>query len=145
VSSDGTPARPLIVQVDDNESDLELMRLALTELVGNRVRYIGLNDGDQALTFFRELMRPPSETVALILLDINVPRISGWDLAARLRADATMKDIPVVMLSGSRANRDQARARELAVDYLTKPGTFTEFMQALKALFVRYGLLPAGR
>jgi CheY-like chemotaxis protein len=135
------PPRPVIIQVDDNEDDLELTRVAIDDFAGERVHYIGMSDSQAAIALLREHEQPPHQPVALLLLDINIPGLDGWDILAAVRQDAALTRIPVVMLSGSRGNRDLQRARDLGVPYLVKPGTFQELAELLRDLFISRGIL----
>ena len=58
----------------------------------------------------------------LILLDVMMPGMTGWEVAERLRQEATTKDIPVIFLSARTQEEDRRRGRELGVaEYITKP------------------------
>jgi CheY-like chemotaxis protein len=73
-------------------------------------------DGAEALAEIKR-QRP-----SLVLLDVMMPGIDGWSVAARLAADETVRDIPVVFLSARAADEDRLRAQELgAVGYVVKP------------------------
>jgi CheY-like chemotaxis protein len=76
------------------------------------------DDGDAALT----LLAAPEALPDLILLDINMPGLSGFEVLARVKADDRLKRIPVVMLTSSDLPTDIARAYELgASGYISKP------------------------
>ena len=73
-------------------------------------------DGAEALAAIRR-QRP-----SLVLLDVMMPGVDGWSVAARLAADEKERDIPVVFLSARAADEDRLRAQELgAVGYVVKP------------------------
>jgi len=73
-------------------------------------------DGAEALEEVRR-QRP-----SLVLLDVMMPGVDGWDVAAQLAADAVTRDIPVVFLSARAAPEDRLRAQRLgAVGYVVKP------------------------
>jgi DNA-binding response OmpR family regulator len=102
-----------ILIVDDEAGIRELCRVNLV-LAGYEVAEAA--DGQRAL----ELAR--SENPDLILLDVLMPGMSGWEVLTALRADAATAEIPVVMLTALNSEDDQIRGWEGgAVEYLTKP------------------------
>lgn len=137
------PPCPVIIQVDDNEDDLELSRVAIDDFAGDRVRYIGVSDGHAAIALLRKHAQPPHTPVALLLLDINIPGMDGWDILATLRQDALLAGTSVVMMSGSRGSRDLQRAHDFGIPYLVKPGTYQELADLLRDLFVSRGIISA--
>ena len=105
-------ARTVLV-VDDEEGIRTLCRVNL-ELGGFDVDEAA--NGAEALDAVRE--DPPD----LILLDVMMPGIDGWEVLARLKADETTADIPIVLLTARTAEEDQIRAwGEGVADYLSKP------------------------
>lgn len=133
---------PLVIQVDDNEDDLELARTAIDEIAGERVHYIGLNDGVSAMTFLRESLQPPRQAIALLILDINMPGTNGWDVLGTLEQEALAAGIPIVMLSGSRGKVDRERAARFGIPYYVKPITYRELALLLQELLISRGLIP---
>ncbi|MCW5765080.1 MAG: response regulator [Phycisphaeraceae bacterium] len=110
-----SPARPLILLVDDNEANLELLQ-AYLEGVGGSI--MTARDGLEALRCL-EAHKPD-----LILLDVMMPRMSGYQLCKRLKADPATKGIPVVMVTALTEVSDQERAEEVgADDFISKPIT----------------------
>ena len=90
-----------ILLVDDSDVDVRLMELALLEAKVNHNLYI-VNDGPDALAFLRR-QEPYSDAVCpdLILLDVNMPQMSGHEVLDRIKADDELKLIPVVILTTS--------------------------------------------
>ena len=110
-----SPARPLILLVDDNEANLELLEAYLEEVGG---AIMTARDGLEALRCL-EAHKPD-----LILLDVMMPRMSGYQLCKRLKADPATKGIPVVMVTALTEVSDQERAEEVgADDFISKPIT----------------------
>lgn len=136
------PSRPIILHVDDNEADLELTQLAISENTSETLRYIGLSDGEAALRLLRDLVQPPSQRVAMLMLDINIPRLTGWDIIAAVHGDDRLSHIPIIMLSGSRGTVDLARAETWGVPYVVKPGTYTELVAEMRQVLASHHLLP---
>ncbi len=87
-------------------------------------------DGHEALEFLNRAQTDPSAPVPkFLLLDINLPRIDGFEVLRRVRSSARFKDIPVLVLSSSDSQVDRARAAELGASYFRKAPSYFEFMQ----------------
>jgi DNA-binding response OmpR family regulator len=105
----------LVLAVDDEEDILEIIRVNL-ELDGHRV--LLAHDGQEALDQVNR-HRPD-----LVLLDVMMPGMDGWEVLTRLKADADtdMSEVPVLMLTARTADEDRVRGGiEGAIRYLTKP------------------------
>jgi two-component system, chemotaxis family, response regulator Rcp1 len=102
--------------IDDDPDHVLIISRAIREAApGTTVQPIA--DGAKALTALRQQAAPD-----LILLDINMPGLSGFDILTELKADPQLKHIPVVMLTSSELSSDVARAYELgASGYISKP------------------------
>jgi len=129
-------ARPIeILLVEDNESDLRLTQEALKEgKVRTNLSHVW--DGEEASEFllrrgkFNGAARPD-----LILLDINLPRKNGMELLAEIKQEATLKTIPVVVLTTSHADEDILRSYELHANcYITKPVDLTQFIKIVQTI-----------
>lgn len=119
-------ASALILVVDDHEQNRELLQ-AYLEDVGCAVR--AASDGLEALA---EIER---QTPDLIILDVMMPRMSGFQLCERLKADPAMRDIPIVMVTALSEVGDIERAVEAgADDFLTKPVHKIELVTRTKSL-----------
>ena len=74
----------------------------------------------------------------VILLDIEMPRMDGYEVASHVRNDPRLKDIPIIMITSRVGEKHRARAIELGVnDYLGKPYQETQLLQALEPLLQR--------
>lgn len=106
-------AKKKILVVEDEESLLKLESILLTSR-GYDVR--GVSNGQAALDAIAE------EKPDLILLDIMLPEIDGFEVCRRVKADAATRDIPVVMLTAKKTRDDMARGEKAGADwYITKP------------------------
>ena len=115
-----------ILIVEDEESLLKLESILLATR-GYRVK--GVTDGLAALKEI-EADRPD-----LVLLDIMMPGIDGFEVCRRIKENANTRDIPVVMLTAKKSSADQARGFEVgADDYLTKPFKSGRIIEAIEAL-----------
>ncbi|HEY8777488.1 MAG TPA: response regulator [Gaiellaceae bacterium] len=109
----GSPTQRNVLVVDDHAPMRTLCRVNL-EAAGFRV--LEAADGDEALAVVRA-DRPDA-----ILLDIMMPRVSGWEVAATLLADHATNQIPIIFITARSGVPDQVRAFELGAQaYLTKP------------------------
>jgi CheY-like chemotaxis protein len=96
--------------------DIELNRDLLTQLLEDRYRLLFAADGVVALE------RAAEDRPDLILMDLALPRLDGWEATRRLKADPQLSRIPVIALSSHAMKGDEARARAAGCDdFLTKP------------------------
>jgi len=124
-----------ILLVEDNPDHAELTRRALE--IGNMVNKITwVKDGEEALDFLYQRgawADKNSERPGLILLDVNLPKISGQEVLRQIKDDAELMSIPVVMLTTSdRDDEVSAAYQSGANSWVTKPVQFTEFMDKVK-------------
>lgn len=127
-----------IVIAEDDEDDYILTRDAFAEsrLINN---LIWVHDGEELLDYLTrhgEYAAPESSPrPALILLDLNMPRMDGREALERIKSDASLRRIPVVVLTTSRAEEDIVRSYDLGVNsFIQKPVSFSDFTQALRLL-----------
>jgi len=121
-------AQPLarFLLVDDRPDDLQLTKILLAKKGGLQCDFLTARDGAEALAILRR------EPIDLVLLDINMPGMDGFELLERMRVDSTLERIPVIMCTGSTYEEDQRRARELgATGYLVKPPSFDKLKPML--------------
>lgn len=128
--------RPVeILIVDDNPGDVRLTVEALKDSkVQNRLHTA--QDGMEAIAFLRRKGEYADAPLPdLILLDLNMPRMNGSQLLAKVKKDSKLKHIPVVMLTGSREIGDIVKDNNLHADYyVTKPIDLEQFNRAVKAI-----------
>ncbi|ACO47646.1 response regulator [Deinococcus deserti] len=124
---------PHILLIDDNPLDRELTELALLEVAPGSSLTLA-ESGIQAMQLLWAGLRTD-----LILLDVNMPGMHGFDVLQALRADTSLNHIPVVMLSTSGAERDRAQAQALEVDgYMVKASRFEAYVQQMLGLMRWY-------
>ena len=130
------PGRPIdILLVEDNPGDVRLTIEGLNEgKVRNNLHVA--KDGVEALAFLRrqgkyaDAIRPD-----LILLDLNLPRKDGREVLSEIKADDTLKTIPVVVLTTSRAEQDVLQSYQLQANcYITKPVDLEQFITVVKSI-----------
>ncbi len=120
------PTAPRVLVVDDSEVIRELIRVNL-ELEGFDV--CTAEDGQAALERIEELQPD------LVTLDVVMPRLDGFQTAARLRANEATRHIPLVMVSAAAQEGDLQRGRDVGVSaYITKPFQPEELVQVVRSL-----------
>lgn len=126
VSPNYEATRPLIVCIDDSKTVQQQVTRTL-EAVGYQI--ISITEPALALTVL--IRHKP----VLILLDINMPEINGYELCQMLNRSRKLKDIPVVMLTGREGLVDRLRAKFIGVsDYITKPFDPNELIEVVQKL-----------
>lgn len=129
-----------ILLVEDNRQDEKLILRALHKVnLVNQVQVV--RDGQQALDYLfgqgEFADRAEATLPAAVLLDINLPRVSGLDVLAQLRATPRTKLLPVVILTSSDEERDRLRCyQEGANSFVRKPLDFTELAETVARLGV---------
>lgn len=134
-----------ILLVEDTLSDAELTIRALKKRnLANKLVHV--KDGEEALNYlFGEghcsasviLNRP-----RLVLLDLKLPKVDGFEILRRLKADQLGQFIPVVVLTSSAEERDIVQSYKLGVNsYITKPVDFEKFIDAVSSLGLYWLLL----
>lgn len=121
-----------ILLVEDDEVDVMNVRRAFEKgHVANPLFVAG--NGLEALEMLRGPELPPERR--LVLLDLNMPKMSGIEFLTELRKDPELHRVPVVVLTTSNAERDRVDAFDLNVaGYLVKPVTFSSFVEAMVTL-----------
>jgi CheY-like chemotaxis protein len=141
------PALPIeVLLVEDDPGDVLMTQEAFEEhKVRNKLNVV--SDGEEALAYLRregpygEAPRPD-----LILLDLNLPKVDGREVLAKIKDDADLRRIPVVVLTTSQADEDILRSYSLHANaYVTKPVDFERFIAVVRQIdefFVSVVKLP---
>ncbi len=128
----------VILLVEDNADDEALTLRALKKNnITNRV--VVARDGVQAIDYLlgtgSYAGRDPNDLPQIVLLDLKLPKLDGFEVLTRLRADPRTKLIPVVILTSSREDQDIARGYDLGANsYVRKPVDFEQFVEAVRQL-----------
>jgi CheY-like chemotaxis protein/predicted XRE-type DNA-binding protein len=134
-----------VLLAEDNPQDEELTLDAFKRArFANRVQVV--RDGEEALNylFFRGIYadRQVTENPHIILLDLNLPKVSGLEVLRHIKADKRTADMPVVVLTGSSDTHDISECRRLGADnYIVKPVNLQTLSQATPGLNLEWGLL----
>ena len=127
-----------ILMADDDADDRRLTQEALEEgRLINEVKFV--DDGEQLMDYLRRQGRfaPPAEAPrpGLILLDLNMPRKDGRTVLKEIKSDPDLRQIPVVVLTTSKADEDVYKSYDLVVNsYIVKPVTFEALVDILQTL-----------
>ncbi len=130
------PVDILLVEDNINDAELTIRELRKYNMVNNMVH---VQDGEEALDFiyatgkYKEsgMLQSPK----LILLDLQLPKITGMEVLQKIKSDPATKSIPVVMLTSSKEDPDILKCYELGANsYIVKPVNFDGFSYALKSL-----------
>lgn len=119
-------SRPLVLVADDDLDNRNIIKL---KLEGHGFQVVTACDGDQALRMARET--PPT----LIILDVMMPKLSGFKAARLIKFDAKLKAVPLILLTARTQATDRSTADEVGANlYLTKPFDPEHLLQEVKRL-----------
>lgn len=144
-------AEPILL-VEDNPDDRDLtLRVLHRHLLANDV--ISVPDGMEAVEYLfgegRYAGRDASATPRLVLLDLMLPKLSGFEVLSRIRSDPRTHRLPVVILTSSAEQQDIAESYDRGANsFVRKPVVFGEFAEAVRQLGLYWLLLnepPSGR
>jgi len=127
-----------ILVVEDNAQDAEMTIRALRK--GNFLNELHwVKDGVEALDFVRctgaYASRKPTAAIKLILLDIKMPRLGGFDVLRELKGDVRTHGIPVVVMTSSRQDRDIIECDRLGANgFVTKPVQLATFIETVASI-----------
>jgi len=133
-----------ILLVEDNPHDLELTLIALSKSqLANQV--VICRDGAEALDYLLQRGDYAGRNAgnpAVVLLDLKLPKVDGLEVLKTVRETASLRSMPVVMLTSSKEEQDLVRSYELGVNaYVVKPVDFTEFVRAIADLGIFWAVL----
>jgi len=124
-----TDTRSIALVVDDS---ITVRRVTQRLLERNGMRVLTARDGVDAMEMLQE------HTPDIILLDIEMPRMDGYEVATQVRADARLSGIPIIMITSRVGEKHRARAIEIGVDdYLGKPYQEAQLLEAIEPLIAR--------
>jgi CheY-like chemotaxis protein len=138
-STETKPLRPVtILLAEDDPDDRLLTREALREgRLANDLRTV--EDGEQLMDYLRRSGRfadaAESPRPGVILLDLNMPRKDGREALNEIKSDPTLRQIPIIVLTTSKAEEDIFRSYDLGVNsFITKPVTFDALVNVMRAV-----------
>ncbi|MEI6350225.1 MAG: response regulator [Verrucomicrobiota bacterium] len=139
-----------ILMADDDDDDRRLTKEALLEgRLVNELRFV--ENGEELLEYLRrqgEYATADAPRPGLILLDLNMPRKDGRTVLKEIKSDPELRQIPVVVLTTSKADEDVFKSYDLGVNsYIVKPVTFealVDILQTLEKYWFEIVELPPG-
>lgn len=124
-----------ILLVEDSVADVELTLEALADAkIANQVTVV--RDGADAMAYLRR-QGPHADAARpdLVILDLNLPKMSGHEVLAEMRADSALRRIPVAILTTSAAEADVVKTYDLGANcYLTKPVDVDQFVHVVQSI-----------
>jgi len=132
----GEPTRHVdILLIEDNEADINLTIAAFRDaIVKSRIHVV--KDGEEAIAFLKrtgvytEAPRPD-----LVLLDLSLPKVNGFEVLEEMKADPKLQTVPVIVMSGSDREEDQARAYRLHIAaYVVKQPDKDKYFAAIRSV-----------
>jgi CheY-like chemotaxis protein len=137
-----------ILVVDDSDADISILNRAILK-AGIESRVLSLHDGQEAIDYlshedgFNERTHPMPE---LMLLDLKMPKMDGFDVLLWLQSQPRLKRLPVMVLSSSQQDRDVDRAYDLGANcYVQKPSSlagYTDIAEGLREFWVELNRCP---
>ncbi|AKB43859.1 MAG TPA: response regulator [Methanosarcina vacuolata] len=124
-----------ILVVEDSKGDIGLIEEGFEDAkIGNILHIV--EDGEEAIAFLRgEGQFSGSPRPDIILLDLNLPKKDGREVLEEVKGDDELKNIPIVVLTTSKAEEDILRSYNLHANaYITKPVDFDQFLDVVKSI-----------
>jgi CheY-like chemotaxis protein len=123
-------SKPILLIEDDDVDVMTVNRALYDSKVTNQLVSIG--DGEEAIEYLKDENAPKP---SIILLDLNMPKMDGAEFLKVVKADNTLKKIPVVILTTSNSDRDVTESFELgAAGYMVKSVDYEKFVETIRAI-----------
>jgi two-component system response regulator len=133
-----SPRRPILI-VEDDPVDQEMIVLAFKRTV-SQCPLVTVANGKEALQYLTARAGRDSPMPAVIILDLSMPEMNGFEFLRRLRAQPALAAIPVVVLTTSQFDRDLTQSYALgASSCLTKPGNFEQLVKLVSEIDLHWG------
>ena len=118
----------LVLNVDDDSDDRELFCDAL-KAIDPQISCLHFDSGDTILDFLKTNEKVPD----YIFIDINMPRMNGFECVRQIRANTNLKQVPIVMFSTAFNPNDLKEYSNLGINFLTKPTNFANLIESVKS------------
>ena len=137
-------ASPRVLIVEDNPVDFRILQYAFSN-TGILHELQGVNDGETAIALLQRGLESPEPTAPrLVLLDLNLPRMSGMEVLRAIKGHDVLRRIPVIVISSSQFQTDVSAAYESGASlYVRKPNdldALEDLVNAIARAWLRYGL-----
>ena len=131
-----------ILVAEDNPKDAELMFLALK---GYNLDIVHVSDGAEVLDYLYcdgKFKDREHENPVVIFLDLKMPKMDGIEVIRQIKTDENLKNIPIVMVTSSREEKDLVESYSLGVNaYVVKPVNFEKFIETIKQIGIFWALI----
>ena len=142
-------AKPAILLIEDNSADVKLALHALRN-AGVSTEIVVVRDGEEALEFVfatgKYADRDTDLSLKMILLDLKIPKVNGFEVLRALKSSENTKAIPVIVLTSSNQDHDLRESYRLGANsYVQKPVDFDRFQELITLIeqyWLRVNLLP---
>jgi CheY-like chemotaxis protein len=136
--------QPKVLVVDDNPVDVRIFKYAFsTTGVAHEIE--GTDNGESAMALLLDGLQSGTQMPKLILVDLNLPTMTGIELLRALKANEQLRRIPVIVISSSQFQTDIGRAYEAGASlYLRKPNdldSLEELVKAVATVWLKYGMV----
>lgn len=135
-----------ILMIDDNPADIELVRESFEDQAVAATLY-SARGSNQAMAILKGASPAQPAMPDLILLDLKMPGMNGFDFLQELRRDGALQSIPVVILTSSSSQEDINRSYQLHANaYVVKPtglDQFAQFVQSIRSFWLETARLPS--
>jgi CheY-like chemotaxis protein len=122
-----------IVLIEDSPMDALMVKRALTEETA-KTNLVELQDGEQGIGYLRDNWKGPNRP-DLVLLDLNLPKMDGWELLGECKHDPALKSIPIVVFTTSQSNEDIQICYALGANSVVcKPDGLYPFLETVKSV-----------
>jgi CheY-like chemotaxis protein len=123
--------RPILL-VDDNPDDIMIAKRAFAKSQVHNKIYV-THDGEEAIQFLRKAGKYKDvPTTGLVILDLNMPRVDGFEVLETIKGDEKLKSTPIIVLTSSSRTEDIERAYKLGCNsFIVKPVSFEDFIEAV--------------
>jgi chemotaxis family two-component system response regulator Rcp1 len=131
-----TVGRPIeILLVEDNPADVRLTEESLKEGKVCNILHV-VEDGEEAISFLQKKGKYADKPLPdLVLLDLNLPKKNGHEVLAEIKGDEKLKQIPIVVLTSSKAEEDIHKCYLLHANcYINKPDDLDQFIHVIKSI-----------
>ena len=124
-----------VVMIEDDEGHARLIKKNLKRtFVGNRV--VHLHDGEEAMGYFFTDQKAPKNDKILVLLDLNLPKVDGYEVLKRMKSEDATRMIPIIVMTTTDNPKEVDRCYEMGCNmYITKPietDNFSDMMHKLE-------------
>ncbi len=127
-----------VLAVEDDDGAYYILQIAFKQ-VRQPFRLVRVSDGQDALAFLRQQGKyKDAPRPALVLLNLNLPKVNGFEVLEAIKQDPQLRDIPTIIFTSSKLNSDRAKCMALgATDFIVKPDNFDDVVSAVKSACAR--------